>query len=401
MRLVALELKRIFSDMLLWALIAACLVINGILVCSGRTSSARYRALDELCGPITEASVSELEDACRELLQTAQERYLRLYGAETEALDDLYARGCLSEDELYRMELLYQLSSYGKAALGGSYSFPLDEFAASRGEYFTSQVEKASQRQTELRKDGEAEWFTAARFTESREVLYGKLLPALFIEAAALAVYIVLRAMESERVFGTAAILYSTRVGRSVRILRLIPVLLAVTGIFASLSAAALGANFALYPQSSSLAFPAAASVYPTALPKTYMTGLGHLLASLSVGYALLLVFVLLAAAVGTALPNSYFGLLAAGSATGIMALAQRSCTEKISIANLLLSGNPVGLLLKYHEGRFLFRTGDLFSYTADCRSVPFFELIVPAVWLLAGGVLLFLSWRYFCKKEL
>lgn len=401
MRLIALELKRIFSDKLLWAFIAACLVINGILVCSDRTSSARYRTLNELCGPITETSVSELENAYRKLLQTAQEQYFRLYGENTKELDDLYARGCLNEDELYQMELLFHLSSYGKTVLSGKYSFPLDEFASSRGEYFTIQVEKATQRQIELWKDREAEWFTAARFTESREILYGKLLPALFIEATALAVYIVLRAMESERVFGTAAILYSTHVGRSVRILRLIPAILAVTGIFASLSVVTLGAEFALYPQTSSLAFPVAASVYPMALPKVYMTGLGHLLASLSVGYALLLVFVLLAAAVGTALPNSYFGLLAVGSATGIMALAQRSCSEKISIANLLLSGNPVGLLLKYYEGRFQFRIGDLFSYTADCRSAPFFELIVPAVWLLAGGALLFLSWRYFCKKEL
>ena len=390
-------------DKLLWVLIGVCLVINGLLISTDRLLLSRYQELEDLCGPITEQSLLLMEETYEQELNQAKALYKDRYGEETKDIDTLYARGCLGdEDHFNSMALQYQMIAYGKAVLSGEYTFNLDAFAKSRGTHFVGQVLRAQQRDELVRKDEEAAWFTAAQFTTMRQGLYGKLIPAFFIEMVVISAFLILKSLESEFAFGTAATVYSTHAGREAIFIKLLAVLCAISSLYVALSGLSLTAFFVVHPQNSTLSAPVTAQVYPEQLPKIGATGLEYLIASLTVGYAVVLVFASLSAALGLFYQaNSFFGAIGMGAIVGIMTLAQSLCDGRMNLPNLILAGNPMAFFVKFKEGRLQFRTGEWFLYTTDCYSAPYFECIVLIIWLVIAGLLLYVAWRTFQRREL
>ncbi len=402
MRILGFEFRRILSDKLLWIFAAVSVLINFMLVFANAPDADRCIWLGENCGPVTEDSVAIFEKDCNSKLQNAQKRYTALYGGETDDIDVLYLRGCIGDENDYEVMILQmQMASHGRAVLDGNYHFALDTFAASRGSMFTFQVEDAHERIVEMNKNGETAQFSPFRFSNARETLYGMLLPAVVIETAIISVYIVLRSLEVEFAHGTASVVYCTRTGRRLNLIKTLSAVGVMTVLYAAISAASLTAYFILTRQGVSLSSYVAASVYPGQLPKSSMTELQYLAATIFVGYAVPVVMTLLSAAVGNYQSNSYFGLAVMGAVVGIMILFQRMCTGTMTLGNLILAGNPMALLLKFKDGKLLFRMGELFSYTPDCYSAPLFECAVAAAWLSAGMIILFFARRYFRRKDL
>lgn len=387
------------GDRIFWALVVLSLALNGILVAMDKQEQPIYRALSSLCGPITEQSLSELEQIYQDTLTEASAKYQRFYGTETGDLQELYAKGCLGDEKvLEKMQLREQSIAYGKAVLNGEITYDLTAFEASRNGQFSNQLRQAQERAAMVAADEELAWVTVSRFTSAWKTLFSWLVPAVLLESLVIAALLILKSMESESVFGTASLVYTTRTGRKVLLVRTLAGYITVTVVYVFLAVTALGAFFLTYPQPETLAASMAAQV--SWLPKVSFTGMTYLLTVLAVGYGILTIFLLLSAAAGLWQTNAFLGTAVLAAVTGGMVLAQRLCSGSVTFGTLLLAGNPAGLLLKFQEGTVQFRTSSLFSYTPDCYSVPDFEPVVLALWAVLGILAMLAAWRSISRKE-
>lgn len=387
------------GDRIFWALVVLSLALNGILVAMDKQEQPIYRALSSLCGPITEQSLSELEQIYQDTLTEASAKYQRFYGTETGDLQELYAKGCLGDEKvLEKMQLRGQCIAYGKAVLNGEITYDLTAFEASRNGQFSNQLRQAQERAAMVAADEELAWVTVSRFTSAWKTLFSWLVPAVLLESLVIAALLILKSMESESVFGTASLVYTTRTGRKVLLVRTLAGYITVTVVYVFLAVTALGAFFLTYPQPETLAASMAAQV--SWLPKVSFTGMTYLLTVLAVGYGILTIFLLLSAAAGLWQTNAFLGTAVLAAVTGGMVLAQRLCSGSVTFGTLLLAGNPAGLLLKFQEGTVQFRTSSLFSYTPDCYSVPDFEPVVLALWAVLGILAMLAAWRSTSRKE-
>ena len=394
-----MELRRMAGDRIFWALVVLSLALNGILVAMDKQEQPIYRALSSLCGPITEQSLSELEQIYQDTLTEASAKYQSFYGTETGDLQELYAKGCLGDEKvLEKMQLREQSIAYGKAVMNGKVTYDLTGFEASRNGQFPHQLWQAQHRAAAVLADGELAWVTVSRFTSAWKTLFSWLVPAVLLESLVIAALLILKSMESESVFGTASLVYTTRTGRKVLLVRTLAGYITVTVVYVFLAVTALGTFFLTYPQPETLTAPMAAQV--SWLPKVSFTGMTYLLTVLAVGYGILTIFLLLSAAAGLWQTNAFLGTAVLAAVTGGMVLAQRLCSGSVTFGTLLLAGNPAGLLLKFQEGTVQFRTGSLFSYTPDCYSVPDFEPVVLALWAVLGTLALLAAWRSTSRKE-
>ena len=394
-----MELRRMAGDRIFWALVILSLVLNGVLVAMDKQEQPIYRALNGLCGPITEQSLADSERVYQDTLAEASAKYQRFYGTDTDDLQELYAKGCLGDEKvLEKMQLRRQCIAYGKAVLNGEITYDLTAFEASRNGQFSNQLRQAQDRAAMVAADEELAWVTVSRFTSAWKTLFSWLVPAVLLESLVIAALLILKSMESESVFGTASLVYTTRTGRKVLLVRTLAGYITVTVVYVFLAVTALGAFFLTYPQPETLAASMAAQV--SWLPKVSFTGMTYLLTVLAVGYGILTIFLLLSAAAGLWQTNAFLGTAVLAAVTGGMVLAQRLCSGSVTFGTLLLAGNPAGLLLKFQEGTVQFRTGSLFSYTPDCYSVPDFEPVVLALWAVLGILAMLAAWRSTSRKE-
>lgn len=387
------------GDRIFWALVVLSLVLNGVLVAMDKQEQHIYRALSGLCGPVTEQNLAESERVYQDTLAEASAKYQRFYGTETDNLQELYVKGCLGDEKvLEKMQLRGQCVAYGKAVLNGEITYDLTAFEASRNGQFSNQLRQAQERAAMVAADGELAWVTVSRFTSAWKTLFSRLVPAVLLESLVIAALLILKSMESESVFSTASLVYTTRTGKKVLLIRTLAGYITVTLVYVFLAASALGAFFLTYPQPETLSAAMAAQV--SWLPKVPFTGMTYLLSVLAVGYGILTIFLLLSAAAALWQTNAFLGAAVLAAVTSGMVLAQRLCSGSVTLCNLLFAGNPAGLLLKFQDGTAQFRMGSLFSYTPDCYSAPGFEPVVLALWAVLGILAMLTAWRSASRKE-
>lgn len=408
MRIVWHEIRRILLDWVLWVMVAVSLVVNGWQIWSGSYNRDSYVVFEdtvEIIGnELTAKSLDRLEELYTQEVDTAKDRYLDQMGTEAENLLQLYQRGCLEDDEnsFRRLQLWQQIISTREFLLETGAVCSTDAFRESREDLFLAQVEAQEARITQIQENKENCYLSVAAFTDLRQTLYGVLLPLLYAELTVMAVYLVLKCTEREFASGTHAIVFVTRKGRKIQISRLWGCIIAMTLVFMLLTGVTLTAYMAFFPQSSALDAPVAAQLYPSMIPKFNLTGLAYLLLNLAVGYGVVLVFVLLAGSVGVLLHNSYLGFVAVAGIAGMMAVMQQLCQDKMVLSDLLLAWNPLSVIATITDSwEIIPRTGDLFLYTADCYSAPFFEVVVLITWLGISMAAYAFSYRRFGRKEI
>ncbi len=408
MRIAWFEIKRILLDPVLWVMVAVSMVINGWLIWSGSYNRDSYVVFEDTVEIIgletTEESLDKLETLYTQEIDAAKVRYLDQIGIEAENLQQLYQRGCLEDGEnsFRRLQLWQQIISTGEYLLGESVVYSTGAFRESREDLFPAQAEALEARVNQIQENKENQYLSVAAFTGLRQTLYGVLLPLLYAELTVIAVYLVLKNTEREFALGTHSIVFVTRKGRKIQLSRLWGCIFAVTLVFMLLTGITLTAYMAVYPQSSTLDVPVAAQTYPSMIPKVNMTGLQYLIANLAVGYGVVLIFALLAGSMGVLLHNSYLGFVAVAGVTGVMAVMQQTCQNKMTLLDLLLAWNPLSLIVTITDfWEIIPRTGDLFLYTPDCYSAPFFEAGVLLAWLCIGMFANTFSYRCFGRKEI
>lgn len=408
MRIVWHEIRRILLDPVLWVMVAVSLVVNGWQIWSdsyNRDSYVVFEDTVEIIGKeLTAESLDRLEELYTQEVGAAKERYLKQMGTEAENLLQLYQRGCLEDDEnsFRRLQLWQQIISTREFLLEDGTVYSADAFRESREDLFPAQVEALEARVTQIQENKENRYLSVATFTGLRQTLYGVLLPLLYAELTVIAVYLVLKNTEREFALGTHSIVFVTRKGRRIQISRIWSCIVTVTLVFMLLTGITLMAYMAVYPQTSVLDAPVAAQVYPSMIPKFNLTGLAYLLLNLAVGYGVVLVSVLLAGSAGVLLHNSYLGFMAVAGVAGVMAVMQQVCQDQMVLSDLLLAWNPLSLIATITDSwEFVPRTGDLFLYTVDCYSAPFFEIGVLTTWLCIGIAAYVVSYRLFGRKEI
>ena len=402
------EIRRILLDPVLWVMVAVSMVVNGWQIWSGsydRDSYVVFEDTVEIVGnELTAKSLERLEELYTQEVDTAKDLYLDQMGSEAENLLQLYQRGCLRDDEnsFRRLQLWQQLIDAKDTLLSNGTVYSTDAFRESRESLFMEQVEEYINRVAQIHETGENRYFSVGAFTDLRQRVYWILLPVLYMELIVFAVYLMLKNAEREFAFGTYSIIYATKKGRKLQISRMLAAVFVISLLFLLLSTVTLGAYITTYPQLSALQSPMTAQLYPSMIPKANMTGFEYLLANLTVGYIVVLVFALLAGSVGVLFHNSYLGFIAVAGITGMMAVMQQICQDKMVLSDLLLAWNPLSLVFTITDSwEIVPRTGELFLYTADCYSAPFFEVGVLITWLCVGVIMYTVSYQYFGRKEM
>ena len=93
---------------------------------------------------------------------------------------------------------------------------------------------------------------------------------------------------------------------------------------------------------------------------------------------------------------------MAVAGVAGVMAVMQQACQDQMVLSDLLLAWNPLSLIATITDSwEIIPRTGELFLYTVDCYSAPFFEVGVLTAWLCIGIAAYVVSYRLFGRKEI
>ena len=406
MRMMLLETKQIFQDWLLWIIVIVCLILNGIMIISGNSIRNDYYLFEEMLsitGPaITEESIAKLEKQYNQEIEVAKKLYQERMSADASDLQSLYEKGCIDEQSFYRLQLWEQYLLQKETLLLEDNTFGTEAFKQSRSILFTKQIENFEKRVSQVNSNSENKFYSGAMVTDYWHHLYSKLLPLLYTEFIIIAVYTVLKNTEREFSVGTQTVVFSTRKGRNIHLCRMGAYIMVITILFTLVATLSLCFFYMQYPQTSMLANPVSAHLFPSVIPKINFSGLEYLLANLLIGYGVVLVFLFLAGGVGLLLNNSYVGTLCIACVVGGMALMQYLCQDTMVISNLLLAWNPLSLIVKITNAWDIQpRSGTLFLYTADCYSAPCFELGIIVTWLLITILLYGLCVLYFRRKEI
>ena len=381
MRRIWQEIRRIAADAPLWCMVAVALGINGGLIFLDRTPVALYHETEAaiaLAGAkITEEALVTLEEQYANILEKANTEYLARFGERTEDIQELFELNYLKESEYYRLLVWRSLIAAGR--------FRISCASSARGEIL---------------------YFNAALTTPLLDQLYGKLLPAICLEALAVAFYAIFRTREQEYVFRTSQVVYCTGRGRSLEHDKQVACGCILTGILLLVSTVSLFAFFCSFPHPSTLAVPYSAWVYPGAQTHFSIRGDHHILLILTVMLWGIQLIALMAGGSGLLTKSAYGGPLLFLLFLGCLGVLQWYCEDGKNLQDFLLSWNPLSLLLtirQTEEGMVSvqFRLEELFCYSTECYGAPFYEVGVLITWTVISGVFYWISGNTFQRREL
>lgn len=219
-------------------------------------------------------------------------------------------------------------------------------------------------------------------------------------ECSLIAVLAVMYSLSCEHISGADMLVYSTRKGRRKIVLSKIAAsVLVSSGVYAFIFILGYGIYFALNDFSQVWNVPVSAyynfiSVNSNGMPVlawSSMTFLEYFIFSSLLGYAIMLVFMLFAAAVGLASKNTYAGF-------GLLAL-----TVLLNVALIVVPpDSPAGLLLINMFPAGIINTMPAwFQYGSSITLFAYQETILVILWLLLMAAVLAVSLRYFAKKDI
>ncbi len=352
-----MELRRLCSDAFLWALVIVFLLTNTGGILYHETASDVCKAANGLIleygSEITPDSLSKLEEAFLADREIAENRYFQQHSRTTTDLSELYLD---DEQILYYMQVWEQMISYGQQCLSQ------DKAGCS---------------------------FVAASFCGVHTILYQRLFPIILMEILILTLFLALKALETEYLFKTAFVVFSTRRGRLCQLEKLIAVLILLTGVFWLLFSWMLLAFSYYFPNCLSSSIPAAAQLSTEITPIAPFSQLRYCLFWIVAAYGVTLIFFLVCSAAGLVSKDSYRSLLLS------------FCIPSLLVGAIPFGfshGNPVALLLGFDGEQLYIRTGEWFL---QGTASPVNMLSTMALWLLLCGIALAVAWRYFKRKDL
>lgn len=364
MRTCLLVARQIASDWLLWILVIVSIIINSVLVVCDPTGARICQTANNLVscygGLVSSSNVSSIEYDMNTILDEASDAYHDRYGEGNLDALDLYHAGYLQDEEYEIVMLMQQMLAYGHATLD----------------------------------DGsEVKYFIVSELSGSRDVLYKKILPFVSLELIIIAVYVVLKTLETGRVTRTAPLEYSTRFGKHIDIVKIIASFAVIALICLLVNICAIALFCLRYPGSISTS-----SIFPIYIskmsPALYLSESGYLLLWIGTEFLVICIYTILAAATGLVFRNSLVGLLSLVALfSGLLGFQMISSEEHTQ-------WNPVGLFLIFKEGTITVQSDKWFIAAESEYILCGSELLIVVTWLAFAIIILDLAWRFFQGKE-
>lgn len=296
MRLMGWELRKLCRLPALWAVLVLCLLFNGALILGDAYGRPFFNftsgAAADMGQRVDGNFLSELRRQPR-----SWERDTLLDAAT--GLENIYER-------------------YDTAALSEFYQNQVKESSLAV-KWMARKYEQAADRVSHLADTGAALDLYAGPIThDSHQFLFGTLMRAVLGEACVLGMLSMLYLLGYENMTRTASLLYATRIGRGLQGKKIIAGAGAGLALYALLLLPSLGLYLTLWDYggiwnasvSSQFNYIRDLLIIKPFLTWADFTVAGYLAASAALGAALILVCVLLAAACGTLVDNTYLAAL-------------------------------------------------------------------------------------------
>ena len=370
MRTGLIVARQIVKDWLLWVIVLVSIIMNSILLLSDPSGARMCQTANNMVEYYGEKVSSDnvfcIERDLNAILSKASNAYCERYGKANLDVSELYRAGFLGSEEYEKVVLMQRMQSCGQAAL-----------------------DDARRLKT----------FSVSELSDTRNTLYKKMLPIISAELVIIAVYVMLRTLETGVVTNTAPLEYATRSGRRVDIVKILTALTVISFSCLLVNICAITLFCWRYPGAVS-----ATSTLPVLIWKASsvidLSESAYLAWWLGIEFAVICIFAILAAAAGLAFRNSFVGFLTlCAYSCGLFGL-QTVSFDKFSFWEELAQWNPVGLFLIFKEGAVEVQSEKWFLVQESGYVLCGSELPVVATWLAFSLAVLGMVWRFFKRKE-
>lgn len=364
MRTCLLIARHIAKDWLLWVLVVASIIINSVFIICDPTGARICQTADSLVSYYGENvsinTLASIEEDANAVLAKAGDEYRDRYGEYNLDMSDLNHAGCLQREEYELLLIMQRMLTYGHAVLNDS---------------------------------GQSSLFSVGELSGARDVLYKKILPLVSLELMIIAVYAVLKVLETSQVAKTAPLEYSTQFGKNIDIVKIVASFAVIVLLWLLVNICAATLFCLRYPGSISNSSALSVCISKTS-PATYLSESGYLLLWMGTEFLVICVYTVFAAATGLAIRSSLIGLLS------LIVLFSGIFGVQLISSNELAQWNPVGLFLTFKEGVITVQTDKWFLAAESEYILCGNELLIVAIWLAIAFVILSLAWRFFQGKE-
>lgn len=395
MKIIGWELKKVLSDRALWVLLAACMIVQGFLLCSNldqRGQLARWNELAGRTGPAINAeSLEKLQNYAkteRESIQSGKKPVWAEQPYQASVwLDQLDA---ICEEAAAKVDTKQDFSPeiFVPAPADNAKQTPLENH---RNDAIRARIAQANQAQ-------EADFFSAGNVFLAGGNLFSMAFLLFYLEMILAAVYLSSRSASLEFSDGTQQLVYTCRCGRHLQRSKLAACLIAVTGIYLLCAALMVAAYLLLYPQWNFLSVPYSADPFAAGLTRFPISFLGYMLLHLVLGYLILLVLTLFIFGLTAWGRSPMIGIavfLAGGTAMMMTGGITDPALASVAVnpGSLLVSVNPV-------TREVVLNTANWFCYTGHALDLPHVEWITALLWGVGAALLCAVMIRGFRKRE-
>lgn len=382
MKIFRNEFIKSASDKIVYVFIILSLIVNfGALI-----QHSSYRDSTKFInGVIAETGAEITPESLKQMKAIAQEKYDSL----AKDFKEKYKKEPQSIDEIF-------MYMSGSVTDGDYYTTEIENYNT-----LMSMIENAETQLTESKtKEVKVGYFTSPGVSLVNELLYSKLLILIYIEMSFLGAYMVLKGVYHESNKDTQSVIFSTKTGRSLQVVKLYTCLVSISAIYWFISLLSLTAYFLFFRMDGFLNLPVSLAGINTPYNFTVIT---YLIVHLLIGYLLVIVFSLISFALALQIKNQYMGLVAYLGITTLMFILSIGAEENSPPLMRALAYNPVALLINLGTGNniltintdkwFVSGTGIF----ADKNSI----LWIASLWAVLSVTLVAVSSRVFRKKTI
>lgn len=411
MKLIQMEIRKVLQSISIWFLIIAAIVVNIGIIFANHSYRNDVTYINEISGQmgtkITAQSVDQMQRIYDSVYQKLSIQYEMAMGFPPDQLEDI-AKMASAEDTIRQLDILDRLIYSAKEVMDGTAIFQKNRITCAEDipilrNTTVWQTERLYRRAAEINEKEEAQYLSL-KLTPMREVLYAKLLFAIYMEMIIISAFIVFGSLENEFIHDTQAVVYTCKKGRALQKSKMYACIVTITCYFLLVAGVSLIIYYFTFPQWSLMDTPASAGLYPDMITKYSLSCKEYLFLNLGTGYLLTISFALLAGALGLLITNVYIGMMTFGGCLALMLLAGGEYGNLGSaLKGLVPLSNPLTLLMQinFSDKSFSVNCSSWFLYKEGFPLFPFFELAVIVFWFAA--IILFYQclWKAFKRKDL
>lgn len=403
MRIVRFEIRKMLSDKLIWIAIVLIFILDSLIILTDHNDRANIVYLnsivDEVGCVINDESITKMDRIYTDGFNELKRIYKQTMGLELQELSDVFGYMSSYAEQGEKLEILGRLIDTVTELNNGNISFDKESFNEKYRKDTNVLFGLVSKRLLNKRlslseKTGEVKYISVNMISDLSNLLYNKILPAIYAETILLGILFIFRSLDFDIKNETQAVVYSCMKGQKLKIYKMYACLISSFSCFLLISVFSLVFYYCYFPQYNFLLNPAAADFYPNQIPVFQISSIGLLFLNLTTGFSAIAAFLIFAFSVGILIKNTYIGFVTTLGSALLMPLN--------FVKTLKIPYNPIVLLFQYNitDKSAVVNCKNWFLYSSDYLYLPLSELIVFG-YLLVYGIICFLCMKYICRKDL